>query len=102
MYCIFKSVLHCIFFAQHLRETFSQFGEVVSVSIPTEKESQKKRGFAFVEFEDYDAVDKACCKFCWVIGSFLLYRSVDIKSVGLVFNVLKSELSNVILSPLST
>ncbi|KAK8737144.1 hypothetical protein OTU49_004814 [Cherax quadricarinatus] len=43
-----------------LRETFSQFGEVVSVSIPTEKESQKKRGFAFVEFEDYDAVDKAC------------------------------------------
>ncbi|XP_053640151.1 heterogeneous nuclear ribonucleoprotein 87F isoform X8 [Cherax quadricarinatus] len=46
--------------SQDLRETFSQFGEVVSVSIPTEKESQKKRGFAFVEFEDYDAVDKAC------------------------------------------
>lgn len=34
----------------------------MSVSIPTEKESQKKRGFAFVEFEDYDAVDKACCE----------------------------------------
>lgn len=43
-----------------LREVFSDFGEVSAVSIPTEKESQKKRGFAFVEFEDYDAVDKAC------------------------------------------
>ncbi|XP_042871253.1 heterogeneous nuclear ribonucleoprotein 87F-like isoform X5 [Penaeus japonicus] len=45
---------------EDLRETFGKFGTVVSVSIPTEKESQKKRGFAFVEFEDYDAVDKAC------------------------------------------
>lgn len=48
---------------QDLRDSFSQFGDVVSVSIPTEKESQKKRGFAFVEFEDYDAVDKACCEY---------------------------------------
>lgn len=85
MNCISEYLLQYISFAQHLRETFSQFGEVVSVSIPTEKESQKKRGFAFVEFEDYDAVDKACCKFCWVMGSIFLYRSVDIKSVGLVF-----------------
>jgi len=45
-----------------LRDEFSQFGVVVAVSIPTEKDSQKKRGFAFVEFEDYDAVDKACVK----------------------------------------
>ncbi|MDK2413445.1 hypothetical protein QHH03_30615, partial [Aphanizomenon sp. 202] len=36
---------------EDLRETFGKFGTVVSVSIPTEKESQKKRGFAFVEFE---------------------------------------------------
>lgn len=43
-----------------LREIFNDFGEVSAVSIPTEKESQKKRGFAFVEFEDYDSVDKAC------------------------------------------
>jgi len=45
---------------EDLREVFGEFGTVTAVSIPTEKESQKKRGFAFVEFEDYDAVDKAC------------------------------------------
>ena len=45
-----------------MRDEFSQFGVVLGVSIPTEKDSQKKRGFAFVEFEDYDAVDKACGK----------------------------------------
>ena len=42
---------------------FSQFGGVVNVTIPTEKETQKKRAFGFVEFDDYDSVDKACCKF---------------------------------------
>ncbi|XP_042238231.1 heterogeneous nuclear ribonucleoprotein A1, A2/B1 homolog isoform X7 [Homarus americanus] len=61
-----------------LRDTFSQFGEVVSVSIPTEKESQKKRGFAFVEFEDYDAVDKACCE-CLHKNIQLKGKRVDVK-----------------------
>ena len=50
-------------FWQDLREIFSEFGEVVAITIPTEKESQKKRGFAFIEFKDYDSVDKACCKY---------------------------------------
>lgn len=42
-----------------LRDAFSQFGEVVNVSIPVERETQKKRGFAFVEFADSDSADKA-------------------------------------------
>jgi len=42
-----------------IRDCFSQYGEVVSVSIPTDRETQKKRGFAFIEFSDSDAADKA-------------------------------------------
>lgn len=42
-----------------LIETFSDFGQVLTVSIPLIKDTNKQRGFAFVEFEDSDAVDKA-------------------------------------------
>ena len=41
-----------------LRSHFSQFGNVLSVEIPRAKETNKTRGFAFVNFDDYDAVDK--------------------------------------------
>lgn len=50
-------IVSCIH--QDLRDAFSQFGEVVNVSIPVERETQKKRGFAFVEFVDSDSADKA-------------------------------------------
>lgn len=46
-----------------LREHFKQFGNIVSCSIVVDKDSGKKKGFAFVEYDDYDPVDKACCKF---------------------------------------
>jgi len=44
---------------EDIRDCFSQYGDVVNVSIPIERETQKKRGFAFVEFSDSDAADKA-------------------------------------------
>ncbi|KAI8420988.1 hypothetical protein MSG28_008132 [Choristoneura fumiferana] len=39
---------------EDLREYFSSYGNIVSVSLVTEKDTGKKRGFGFIEFEDYD------------------------------------------------
>ncbi|MFZ6015663.1 MAG: RNA recognition motif domain-containing protein [Patescibacteria group bacterium] len=42
-----------------LQEHFSQAGEVVSVFIPTDRETRRPRGFAFVEMADDSAAQKA-------------------------------------------
>jgi len=60
---------------QDLKEYFSQFGNVISATIVSEKETGKKRGFGFVEFDDYDPVDKVCLQ-----GSHSLKgRRIDVK-----------------------
>ncbi|KAK2162552.1 hypothetical protein LSH36_96g01017 [Paralvinella palmiformis] len=43
---------------QHLRDYFSVFGNVESVDMLVFKDTGRKRGFAFVYFDDYDPVDK--------------------------------------------
>ena len=47
---------------EDLREYFSAFGNVTEVTRLTEKDTGKKRGFGFVEFDDYDPVDKCIQK----------------------------------------
>jgi cold-inducible RNA-binding protein len=45
--------------AQNLRALFEAFGVVDRVSVITDRETGKPRGFAFVEMEDEDSAEKA-------------------------------------------
>lgn len=54
---------------EDLKEYFSQFGNLLSATIVTEKETGRKRGFAFLEFDDYDPVDKIVLKRHHVVKS---------------------------------
>uniref|UniRef100_A0A8C5LKB3 Heterogeneous nuclear ribonucleoprotein A1 n=1 Tax=Jaculus jaculus TaxID=51337 RepID=A0A8C5LKB3_JACJA len=42
----------------HLRDYFEQYGKIEVIEIMTDRGSGKKRGFAFVIFDDHDSVDK--------------------------------------------
>ncbi|XP_029290791.1 heterogeneous nuclear ribonucleoprotein A1b isoform X2 [Cottoperca gobio] len=41
-----------------LRDYFSQFGKIEVIDIMTDRNTGKKRGFAFVTFDDHDSVDR--------------------------------------------
>ena len=45
------------------KAVFSQHGNVESVNIITDKATGKGKGFAFVSFDDHDAVDLCNCKY---------------------------------------
>uniref|UniRef100_A0A8D0GZL5 RRM domain-containing protein n=1 Tax=Sphenodon punctatus TaxID=8508 RepID=A0A8D0GZL5_SPHPU len=42
----------------HLRDYFEQYGKIEVIEIMKDRGSGKKRGFAFVTFDDHDSVDK--------------------------------------------
>ncbi|XP_040113974.1 heterogeneous nuclear ribonucleoprotein A1-like [Oryx dammah] len=42
----------------HLRDYFEQYGKTEVIEILTDRGSGKKRGFAFVTFDDHDSIDK--------------------------------------------
>ncbi|KAK7593106.1 hypothetical protein V9T40_007858 [Parthenolecanium corni] len=58
-----------------LKEYFNEFGQVTNVIIVADKATGKKRGFGFVEFDDYDPVDKACLQTSHTLNG----KRVDVK-----------------------
>ncbi|MBH0219756.1 RNA-binding protein, partial [Listeria monocytogenes] len=42
----------------HLRDYFEEFGKIEAVEIMIDHKTGNKRGFAFVTFDDHDAVDR--------------------------------------------
>jgi RNA recognition motif-containing protein len=44
---------------EDLREVFAEYGEVSRVSLPTDRETGRKRGFAFVEMKEETQEDQA-------------------------------------------
>jgi len=42
-----------------IRDVFAEYGEVVRVSLPIDRETGRKRGFAFVEMGTPESEDKA-------------------------------------------
>ena len=60
---------------EDIRDYFSLFGKVINVEQLRWNESGKKRGFGFVEFDDYDSVDKIC-----LVGKHVLKgRRLEVK-----------------------
>jgi RNA recognition motif-containing protein len=44
---------------EDLREVFAEYGEVSRISLPTDRETGRKRGFAFVEMKEDAQEDQA-------------------------------------------
>ena len=55
---------------------YFKFGEVAIVTRSTDKETGKRKRFAFVEFTDYDPVDKCIIK----VRTFVSLYSGDLNS----------------------
>ena len=58
-----------------IRQYFETFGKITAVTRLTEKDTGNPRGFGFVEFDDYDPVDKCILKGSHQING----KRVDVK-----------------------
>lgn len=57
----------------HLRDYFQEFGKIEAIEIMIDHKTGNKRGFAFVTFDDHDAVDRIVSK--W--GGYALNKSLN-------------------------
>ncbi|OAF67003.1 Heterogeneous nuclear ribonucleoprotein A0 [Intoshia linei] len=46
--------------SEDLNAYFSNHGKIVKIDVMVSQETGKKRGFGFIEFDDFDTVDKMC------------------------------------------
>jgi len=46
-----------------LRDYFKEYGTIADINIVLHKDTGKRRGFAFVEYENHEPVDKIVCKY---------------------------------------
>ncbi|XP_067618891.1 ribonucleoprotein RB97D-like [Eurosta solidaginis] len=76
---------------ESLKEYFSQFGNVVSIRILTDRATGRRRGFGYIEYDDYDSVDKAILQRVHTIK----YVVVDVKkSVYTKPNATENNMTN--------
>lgn len=47
----------------HIRDYFERFGKIEMIDIIADRQSGRKRGFAFVTFDDHDPVDRIVSKY---------------------------------------
>lgn len=84
-----------IFFIEELREHFGTFGEIESINVKTDPNTGRSRGFAFIVFNNADAIDKVVAAGDHIINN----KKVDPKKAkarhGKIFvGGLSSELSD--------
>lgn len=60
----------------HLRDYFQQFGKIEVIDIMTDRNTGKKRGFAFVTFDDHDSVDRIVSKCRYLAFRLILLSGV--------------------------
>ncbi len=60
---IYLGNLNYITNEEMLKNTFSRFGEILSVNIIYDNDTSQSKGFAFIEFADDKSADKAILSF---------------------------------------
>lgn len=69
----------------HLRDYFQQFGKIEVIDIMTDRNTGKKRGFAFVTFDDHDSVDRIVSKYEFQLQIWWLFNCLECITYAVLF-----------------